>query len=82
MAKSAYFLGYRKGADGLPEVVPEEAEIVRSIYQLFIEGTTTNAIAKRLTANGISTPAGKENWQRATVESILRNEKYKGAALL
>lgn len=23
------FLGYRKGADGLPEIVPEEAEIVR-----------------------------------------------------
>ena len=77
-----HFLGYRKGADGLPEVVPEEAEIVRSIYQMFIEGTTTNAIAKRLTTNGIPTPAGKENWQRATVESILRNEKYKGAALL
>jgi len=77
-----HFLGYRKGADGLPEVVPEEAEIVRSIYQMFIEGTTTNAIAKRLTDKGIPTPAGKQNWQRATVESILRNEKYKGAALL
>ena len=27
------FLGYRKGADGLPEIIPEEAEIVRSIFQ-------------------------------------------------
>jgi DNA invertase Pin-like site-specific DNA recombinase len=76
------FLGYRKGADGLPEVVPEEAEIVRSIYRLFIQGKSTNAIAKLLTAEGIPTPGGKTQWQRATVESILSNEKYKGSALL
>ena len=76
------FLGYRKGTDGLPEIVPEEAEIVRTIYRMCIEGKSTNAIAKHLTRQGISTPAGKQVWQRATVESILRNEKYKGAALL
>ena len=76
------FLGYRKGSDGLPEIVPEEAEIVRSIYRMCIEGMSTNAIAKHLTQQGIPTPSGKQVWQRATVESILRNEKYKGAALL
>ncbi len=76
------FLGYRKGADGLPEIVPEEAEIVRTIYRMCIEGKSTNAIAKHLTQQGIPTPAGKQVWQRATVESILRNEKYKGSALL
>ena len=76
------FLGYRKGADGLPEIVPEEAEIVRSIYRMCIEGVSTNAIAKHLTQQGIPTPAGKQVWQRSTIESILRNEKYKGAALL
>ncbi len=77
-----HFLGYRKGADGLPEIVPEQAEIVHSIYRMCIEGMSTNAIAKRLTEQGIPTPAGKQVWQKATVESILRNEKYKGAALL
>lgn len=76
------FLGYRKGADGLPEIVPEEAKIVRSIYRMCIEGMSTNAIAKHLTQQGIPTPADKQVWQRATVDSILRNEKYKGAALL
>ena len=76
------FLGYRKGADGLPEIVPEEAEIVRNIYRMCIEGKSTNAIAKHLTQQGIPTPAGKNVWQRTTVESILRNEKYKGSALL
>ena len=77
-----HFLGYRKGANGLPEIVPEEAEVVRTIYRMFIEGLSTNAIARHLTQQGIPTPAGKQVWQRATVESILRNEKYKGAALL
>ena len=30
------FLGYKKGADGRPEIVPEEAELVRRIYRLYI----------------------------------------------
>lgn len=76
------FLGYRKGADGLPEIVPEEAEVVRRIYRLFMQGKTPNAIARQLTAEGIPTPGGKQVWQFTTVESILTNEKYKGAALL
>ena len=77
-----HFLGYRKGTDGLPEVVPEEAEIVRSIYRMYMEGKSSNAIATYLTRQNIPSPAGKPSWQRCTVESILRNEKYKGAALL
>ena len=76
------FLGYRKGEDGLPEIIPEEAEIVRYIFRLFIEGKTYSAIAKQLMKNGILTPAGKENWQACVVQSILTNEKYKGHALL
>ena len=76
------FLGYRKGADGLPEIVPEEAEIVKRIYREFLQGKSTNAIATMLTEEGIPTPGKKIVWQRATVESILRNEKYKGSALL
>ena len=76
------FLGYRKGADGLPEIVPEEAAIVRRIYARFMEGLTPHTIAKELTTDGIPTPSGKTNWPTSTVESILQNEKYKGAALL
>ena len=76
------FLGYRKGEDGLPEIVPEEAVIVRDIYRMFISGKSVSTIAKILTEKKIATPGGKEKWQRQTVESILKNEKYKGAALL
>ena len=76
------FLGYRKGSDGLPEIVPEEAEIIKRIYREFLAGKSTNAIAAALTNDGVPTPGKKTVWQRATVESILRNEKYKGSALL
>lgn len=77
-----HFLGYRRGEDGLPEVVPEEAEIVRLIYQLFMEGKAPSYIARQLTAQHIPSPAGKEKWRPETVKSILTNEKYKGDALL
>ena len=89
------FMGYRKGADGLPEIVEEEAEVVRAIYKRFLEGDTICMIAKKLNQQGIPSPAekkqlsdtdeGKERktaWCAGTVESILTNEKYKGDALL
>ena len=76
------FLSYRKGDDRKPEIVPEEEEIIRSIYKMFIDGKTANFIEKNLTKKGILTPGGKEVWQSTTVESILTNEKYKGDAVL
>lgn len=76
------FLGYEKGENGMPKIVPEEAEIVRLMFKLFMEGKTFSAIARYLVDHGIATPAGKEIWQPAVVQSILTNEKYKGHALL
>lgn len=78
-----HFLGYQKGADGKPEVIPAEAAIVRLIYMLFLEGKTPGAIADYLTENNVPTPTQKKKvWHLKTVESILTNEKYKGSALL
>lgn len=56
------FLGYEKGPDDLPQIVPEEADIVRRIYALFMKGKTTYMIASQLTQDGIPTPAGKNRW--------------------
>lgn len=77
-----HFLGYRKGADGLPEIVPEEAALVRRIYTMFIDGKTPYSIAKALTEEGVPTPGGKTVWQATTIRSILTNEKYSGSAIL
>lgn len=71
------FLGHKKGADGLPEIVPEEAEIVRSIYRMFVEGMSAGSIAKHLTENGIPTPSGKRYGKdiRSRVSCKMRNTK-------
>lgn len=77
-----HFLGYEKGSDGLPQIVEKEAQIIRKIYQLFLDGRTVRSIASQLTDEGILTPSGKKNWSVSTIMSILQNEKYKGDALL
>ena len=76
------FLGYRKGEDGFPEIVEEEAKIVRRIYASFLDGWPASSIAKQLTREKIPSPSGSAKWSVSTVESILTNEKYKGAAIL
>ena len=76
------FLGYRKGPDGLPEIDPEQAEVVRWIYHMFLEGIAPTAIATILTTATIPSPAGGDQWWPKTVMSILTNEKYYGAARL
>ena len=76
------FLGYEKGEDGKPKVVPEQAETVRLIYKLFLEGKTTQGIANFLMEHGVLSPGGKQTWPASTIASILTNEKYKGDALL
>ncbi|MDD4494429.1 MAG: recombinase family protein [Eubacteriales bacterium] len=76
------FLGYRKGADGKPEIDPEEADVVRRIYTEFLMGKTRQQIADGLTESGILTPMGKDVWLTSTVYSILSNEKYIGDARL
>ena len=76
------FLGYRKGADGQPEIVPEQADIVRRIYNDFLAGATYLEIAKRLTEEHVPTMGGGNRWLSERIKSILKNEKYKGDALL
>lgn len=75
-------LGYRKGADGKPEIVPEEAETVRSIFNLYLDGYTLLNIAQILMAQKITTANGKSEWTKSAIQSILKNEKYVGDALL
>lgn len=76
------FLGYDRGKDGTMVINPEQAKIVERIYGLFIAGLSPKAIAKQLTEEGASTPGGQKKWYEGTVRSILKNEKYKGCALL
>lgn len=75
-------LGYQKGADGNPEIIPEQAEIVRRIYQEYLDGASMSVIAKRLQEDGVETVTGTGEWNSGTIKSILTNEKYMGDAIL
>ena len=78
----AKLLGYKKGANGKPEIVPEEAETVRMIYDLFLDGLSFTRIKKALENQNLLTATGKKIWSESNIKSILKNEKYVGDALL
>lgn len=70
-------LGYDKGPNGEWVINPEQAEIVRYIFDRFVCGASSNAIAKELNAMGKKTVKGSV-WRADSVLYILRNEKYVG----
>ena len=76
------FLGYRKGEDGKPEIVPEEAETIRFIYESFLAGDSFGGIKAKLEEKGILSPSGTPTWRYSTIQSILTNEKYAGDAII
>ena len=76
------FLGYRWGADGQPEIDPEQAAIVRRIFSRFLLGHSVRQITTDLMADGIKTATGKTVWHDSVVQKMLCNEKYIGDALL
>lgn len=77
-----HFLGYTKNADGEIEIVPDEAEIIREIYERYLSGESLYGIKCYLEAKEIPTPAGCSVWRQETIRSILSNEKYKGDAII
>lgn len=77
-----WLYGYRRGADGEPEIIPEEAEIVRRIYDDFISGLSLRMIADKLNQQGVQPRGEQTEWKITAIRSILTNEKYCGDALL
>lgn len=73
---------YRKGADGEPEIIPEEAEIIQLIYRLYLKGMSAVAIIKELEKRKINSHAKGGKWKDSTIYSILENERYCGDVLL
>lgn len=73
--------GYRRGADDKPEIIPEQAEIVKEIYARFLAGASLRMIQDWLTKSEI--PNGKDTgWTHASIKGILTNEKYCGDVLM
>lgn len=77
-----HFLGYEKSPGGRWVINEQQAETVRLIYTLFLQGSTFYGIAAELTRRQIATPCGGQKWNAVTIKNILQNEKYRGDALL
>lgn len=76
------FMGYTKDSDGNLVIVPEEAEVVRKIFDLYLQGLGTTRIAKELERQGIRTTTGNVKWNGGTINKMLKCEKYIGDAML
>ena len=72
--------GYRL-KDGVLTIVPEEAAVVRRIFDMFLQGMGKEMIANTLTAEGIAAPKGNL-WHFSVIHDFLMNEKYSGNMLL
>ena len=75
-------LGYKKGEDGNPEIVPEEAEHIRTIYTMYLNGNSFDQIKNYLETNGVKTKQGKAVWSKTQIKNMLTNERYSGDMLL
>ena len=77
------FMGYTKDKKSSELViVPEQAEIVRRIFRMYLEGSSILEITRALEEDKIKTITGKDTWHPGVIEKMLSNEKYMGDALL
>ena len=75
-------LGYDKGEDGNLVINEAQAQIVRRIYRMYLEGYSLNRIASMLSRESVPGVKGEANWCGTTISRLLQNEKYKGALLM
>ncbi len=73
---------YEKGEDGMPQIIPGQADVVRSIYSRYLTGASLRMLKDWLESEQIPNVAGGIEWTISSIRSILTNEKYCGDVLL
>lgn len=73
--------GYQKDENGELVICPEEAVVIRRIFNDYLSGKGAYTIAKELHQEGLSTIRGAEKWEEGTVRWILQNSVYEGDLL-
>lgn len=69
--------GYFLSDKYTPVIDEEKAEIIREIFMLYLDGSTTRDIAKTLNKRGVPTAHGKK-WTFGRIHAVLKNEQYIG----
>ena len=75
-------LGYRKGDDGEPEIVEEEAKYIRAIFNMYLDGKSLDQIKAYLESERVLTKTGNAVWCKCIIQGILTNERYCGDLLM
>lgn len=71
--------GYEFTEKGVLKIIPEQADTVRRIFDLYLSGNGSNRIVEILNEEGI--PAANGKWNLAGIRYILTNERYIGDTL-
>lgn len=74
-------LGYRYDDNRKLILVPEDAKIVKEIFDRYTNGDRPSEIIRSLNKRGIKTSGGRE-WNYCNLAYILKQEKYTGDAYL
>ena len=74
-------LGYKRGDDGEPYIIPEEAEIVKELFNRFLDGASLGQLKDFLESKKVLTRRGKSAWSISVIRGMLSNEKYVGDIL-
>lgn len=74
--------GYSKDESGELVINEDEAQVVRKIYNWYLNGMTSIGIVKKLYELGIKSSTGNDKWSKQSIDRILKNEKYTGCVRL
>ncbi|MBK5242617.1 recombinase family protein [Clostridium sp.] len=74
--------GYKHDENGELIIDEEQAEVVRMIYDLYLNGLSVILIIRELESRNIKSPQGKDTWSKRAIQTILINEKYAGHVLV
>ena len=70
-------LGYVRGPDGRYALQPEEAAVIRGIFELYTSGLSATRICRRLNDRGLRTSRGCP-WRPESLLRVISNERYTG----
>ncbi len=70
--------GYVNANDGNLIIEAAEAENVKLIFNMYLQGKSVVGIISELERLGIKSPTGKGKWCKRTIDVMLSNEKYAG----
>ena len=68
--------GFGRDENGLVYVKEDEAQVVKTMFSMAINGHSLQDIQSELFNQGIKSPSGKDKWTRDVIDKTINNKKY------